>query len=278
MKSIFVAIIFFLFANILLYAQPALHKLWQTDTVLSVPESVLLIKEDRQLYVSLIGAGNASAEDENGSIAKLDDKGNILDKAWATGLSSPKGMAKYKNKLYVADLNAVVVIDFKSGKIINKIVIPDAGMLNDVSLSQQGSIFVSDSKGGKIYEIVNDQATVYLENLVNPNGVLAAQDILYFLDSGTLYQADRKKKITKIADGMEKSTDGIQLDGEHFIISCWIGIMYYVSKDGKKATLLDTRAEKTNTADFDFDHQTRTIYLPTFFKNHVVAYRLEQSN
>lgn len=264
-----------LFYSGMLQAQPRLNKIWQTDTVLSVPESVLQIKEDNTLYVSLIGPGNTAEIDGNGKIAKLDLKGNILAPAWASGLNSPKGMGRYEDNLYVADLKELVIINLKSGKIENKINFPDAGMLNDVSIDEQGAVFVSDSKGGKIYQVVEGKPSVYLDGLTNPNGVLAANALLYFLDSGVLYEVDKQKQVNKIAEGMEKSTDGIQLDGENYIVSCWAGVIYYITKDGKVSTLLDSRSTKMNTADFEFDHETRTLYLPTFFKNQVLAFQLE---
>lgn len=258
----------------LMIAQPTLNKLWQTDS-LSVPESVLLHKENNTLYVSLIGAGDAGAKDGNGTIAKLDLKGNVIQKDWAIGLNSPKGLGKYKNQLYVADLDELVIIAVNSGKVINRIPFPGAGMLNDVTVDSRGNVFVSDSKGGRIYKVSNNKASVYLDKLSNPNGVLAEGSDLYFLDSGVLYKTNGGKQVVKLAEGMEKSTDGLQKYGNNFLVSCWAGMIYFVEKNGEVATLLDTRAEKINTADFAFDDQSHTMYLPTFFKNYVAAYKVE---
>jgi sugar lactone lactonase YvrE len=52
-------------------------------------------------------------------------------------------------------------------------------------------------------------------------------------------------------------------------------VIYYVKPDGSKTELIDTRAQKSNTADIGFDPATKTVYVPTFFKNKVVAYRLK---
>ncbi|GAA4779220.1 ATP/GTP-binding protein [Olivibacter ginsenosidimutans] len=256
------------------YAQPKLKKVWETDE-LPVPESVLLDQKTNTLYVSLIGEGDAAALDGNGGIAKLDLNGKIIQKDWAKGLNSPKGLGLFQDKLYVADLKELVIINTKNGKIIQRLPFPEAGMLNDVTVDAQGNVFVSDSKGGTIYQVAQGKAHVFLAHLVNPNGVLADGSDLYFLDSGTLYKANQTQQVSKIAEGMEKSTDGLQHYGNDFLVSCWAGVLYHVPKDGAVHMLLDTRKEKINTADFTFDNQSHMLYLPTFFKNCVIAYKIE---
>ncbi|QNL48557.1 SMP-30/gluconolactonase/LRE family protein [Olivibacter sp. SDN3] len=275
MFKVFIIAFFFLVASYLSNAQTKLTKVWETDTLLPVPESVLLKEDEQALYVSLIGKGDASAADNNGSIAKLDMDGNIQAQDWISGLNSPKGMALHNTYLYVADLQELVVIDIESETIVNKIAMPEVGMFNDVTASSNGTIYVSDSKGGKIYVLKDDKLTVFLDGLTNPNGVLAEGISFYFVDSGALYEVTTDKKINKLADGMEKSTDGLQKDEENFLISCWAGLIYYVTPDGKVEELKDSRIEKMNTADFAFSSRTRTLFVPTFFKNKVIAYKLE---
>lgn len=257
------------------YAQPVLKKKWQTDTILSVPESILLDQQHKQLYVSLIGTGNPSAVDGNGSIGILDLNGKIITTEWAKGLNSPKGMGIHGSLLYVADLKEVAIIDLKTGNILKKIQFPAAGMLNDISIDKNGLIYISDSKGGKIYSLMDQTPSIFLDSLINPNGLLAVDDHLYFLDSGSLFSIDRAKHITKIASGMKKSTDGLQQFGNDFLVSCWIGAIYHVQKNGKVDKLIDTESEQINTADFAFDSEQGVLYLPTFFKNYVAAFKVE---
>ncbi|MGK9125296.1 ATP-binding protein [Olivibacter sp. SA151] len=272
-KTLF-SFVYFLSVSSYLLAQPALKKLWQTDH-LDVPESVLIAEESNTLYASLIGPGNHTATDGNGSIAKLDRNGKIINAQWITGLNSPKGLGEFKDKLYVADLKELVIIDIPDNKVLKKIEIPQVGMLNDITIDPHGIVYVSDSKGGKIYCYKNGKVEVFLDGLVNPNGLFAADNGLYFLDSGSLFYLNKNKQADKIAEGMEKSTDGLQKDGDNFLVNAWIGVLYYVTKDGKVTTLLDTKAEKMNTADFAFDRASRQLYLPTFFKNQIIAYQVQ---
>src|SRR6476661_4309301 len=83
-----------------------LQKLWETDTVLAIPESVLLDFQKNILYVSLID-GAPWAVDGKGEIAILNMDGKVLNNKWITGLNAPKGMGKWGNKLYVADVTEV---------------------------------------------------------------------------------------------------------------------------------------------------------------------------
>jgi hypothetical protein len=46
-------------------------------------------------------------------------------------------------------------------------------------------------------------------------------------------------------------------------------------KTAKTETLLETHAEKRNTADIGYDPVQRIVYVPTFFAKTVTAYKLD---
>jgi hypothetical protein len=48
-----------------------------------------------------------------------------------------------------------------------------------------------------------------------------------------------------------------------------------VSADGSKQQLLDSRPDKKNTADIGMDAKNKIIYVPTFWRNTIVAYRVK---
>ncbi|MNC92886.1 hypothetical protein D3C83_93970 [compost metagenome] len=75
---------------------------------------------------------------------------------------------------------------------------------------------------------------------------------------------------------MEGGVDGVEnVEGNDFIVSCWAGVIHYIKGDGTRETLLDSREQKINTADIGYDAKKRIVYVPTFFKNSVVAYELK---
>lgn len=257
-------------------AQHSLVKIWETDTLLKVPESVVLDATNKILYVSNIEGTDPWGKDGKGSIAKVSLEGKIIAAEWITGLNAPKGMGLYNGKLYVADMTNIVVINLKKGAIEKLIPVEKSEGLNDISIGSDGVIWVSDSKNKKLYRVENDKPVVYLENLKGPNGVLARGKDLYVLDAGGMYAVKEDKSLTMISDGMEGGTDGIEnIYGNEFLISCWQGAIWHINEKGEKQLLLDTRAEKKNTADIGFDPATKIVYVPTFWKNSVVAYQVK---
>lgn len=276
MKKFFVTIACILFLTVFSFSQHQLVKKWETDSLLKVPESVLYDAGGKVLYVSNIDGKEPWGKDGAGSIGKVGLDGKIIAVEWVTGLNAPKGMGLYKDKLYVADLDNVVVIDVKKGVIAEKIAIDGAQGLNDVTIDKAGVVYVSDSRAKKVFRIENGKASLFLENLQGPNGLLADGNNFFVLDAGGLYQVGTDKSLTKITDGMEGGTDGIEhVTGKDYIVSCWAGSIWYVKGDGTKEHLLDTREQKINTADIGYDAKNRIVYVPTFWKNSVVAYELK---
>jgi hypothetical protein len=251
------------------------QRLWATDTILKVPESVLVDDKENCLWVSNID-GASNGKDGKGSISKLSKTGVPINLDWVTGLNAPKGLGKYKQELYVADLTELVVIDIKKGIIKNKIKVEGSVFLNDVTVNKNGAVFVSDSRTGKVHRIENGIVSIEVENLQGPNGLLSIEDQLLILDRGSLLSVTPGGAISKIMDGMDPSTDGIErVAPNQYIISCWNGIVYFVAAGAQKITLFDTRSEKINSADIGYDAKNKIIYVPTFMKNSVVAYQLQ---
>jgi len=121
MKQILLSAVILLCVSTNLFAQHSVTKLWETDTLLKVPESVLFDADNNVLYVSNINGTDGWAKDGNGSIGKIGLDGKIIAVDWVTGLNSPKGLGMYKGKLLAADIDEIVVIDIKKGVIERKV-------------------------------------------------------------------------------------------------------------------------------------------------------------
>ena len=254
-------------------AQHSLEKLWETDSTLAVPESVLFDKEG--IFVALIDGAGGWDVDGKGGIAKIDKNGKILNATWVTGLNAPKGMGIHNKKLYVADITDVVVVDVSTGKIDSKIPVEGAQGLNDITIDGKGVVYVSDSKLGQVHRITKGKPELYITDQKGINGLKAVGSDLYMLTGAGVFKADASKKIESVSP-MDMGGDGIEPVGNgEYVVSCWPGVIYYLSRDGKMQLMLDTRDQKKMTADIGYDPASKTVYVPTFFKKSVVAYRLE---
>ena len=256
-------------------AQHKLEPLWQTSD-LPTPESVVYVadKKEPYLFVALID-GQGDGVDGKGGIATLATDGTVIDKDWLTGLNAPKGMAMFKNRLYVADITELVVIDIKKRELIKKIPIADSVFLNDVTVNSSGIVYVSDTRTNKIHRIKNDVPSLYLENMTSANGLKVFGSSLIVGAGKELLLVGKDKKPLKLATGFAQGIDGIEMVSRgEFIVSCWPGLVYYVYSDGKIELLIDSQAEKINTADIGFDPNTNQVFIPNFFKNSVTAYQL----
>ena len=257
----------------------SLNLLWSTDSTLRVPESVYHDEKTGKIYVSNIEGKGAWDKDGRGSISIITASGKILSPYWVTGLHAPKGMAMFQDFLLVADVDSVVIIEPTRAQIAKKIYIEGAQALNDLTVDKRGNIYVSDSKTKKIHMIdgLKLNVTLYLDGLKGPNGVLFVDRTLYYVDAGGFYKVAKDKQKILIVDGLEGGADGIeQIDEENFLVSCWSGTIYHVNLKGEKKLLLDTRSGQISAADIGYDKKKKIVYVPTFYKNTVMAYQLTQ--
>ncbi|MCU0374403.1 MAG: DUF4440 domain-containing protein [Chitinophagaceae bacterium] len=245
-----------------------LEKVWSSDSLtLKGPESVLYDSATNALYVSSMNSG---------TIVQLDTEGKVIQKDWVTGLTANKGSALYNGLLYTAETAAVAVVNIKNTSIVKRIPIAGAIMLNDLAIDNNGIIYVTDTRAGKVYKIEEEKATVYLENLPGANGLLTIGTDLYIATSTSFLKVAANKVVTTIADGFESGLDGIvQLTEHDFIVSNYRGILYHVKTNGAKEVLLDTRVSGEMANDIGFNSKTKTLYVPSYSRNRIIAFKVK---
>ncbi len=251
---------------------------WTLDTALRTPESALWNSKQRLFYVSNIN-GKANSNDGSGFISQVGPDGKIIKLHWIDGLNAPKGLGMYNGILYVADLEQLVLVDVASAKVKQKITAPGATFLNDVAVDDQGTVYISDTRQGKVYRYADNTISVFIDKpeVKDANGLMIWNDKLWILTGGGLYHYDPKdQKLTLLTDGV-KGGDGLALYNDStFIASRWIGEIYAVDvHNGKAKKLLDTKGSK-NTADISYVPELQLLIVPTFEGNTLDAYRLEE--
>jgi hypothetical protein len=259
---------------VLVSESPIFEKLWETKPDLVVCESVLPYNGIN--FVSCInGNGEVSGQ---GYIAQISDDGTIVSLKWATGLDAPKGMGMYMSTLYVADLHQVVLIDVKNGKVKTRIEIPDSKLLNDIDVDENGLVAVSDWKDNAIYFIRDNKYELFMKDplLEGINGVyFDKQNQLYAGTTKGIVKLNVAGKTGKLIIKHEGGIDGLEMTSDgRFITSDWQGHIYLLQTNKPEVQMFDLTTEKRNAADIGFDMQSKTLYIPTFFGNTVLAYKI----
>jgi hypothetical protein len=248
---------------------------WKSEANLPVSESVAFDSKANVLYVSCID-GKPDEKDGKGAIAKVGADGKILSATWVTGLDAPKGMGIYNGNLYVADITKIVTISLSSGKITSTVEVDGAKFLNDITVDKSGNVFASDTETGKIHQLKDGKAEVYFESaeLKGVNGLLALTKGLYVVNfaTGNNYKLSADKKLTLIGKSSEGADGVVSVGKDEYLVSNWNGEVYYVNGKGEATKLVDTKDEKVNAADIEYDAKSKTLYIPTFFANSVTAY------
>lgn len=253
---------------------PSLTLLWETPAELITNESVLFDPSSGNLYVSNIGGMDPLEKDGKGSIAIVSTAGEILNPAWVTGLNAPKGMAISEGKLYVTDIDEFVEIDIASAVISNKWKVEGAQFLNDVA-AHNGTVYFTDMNTGKVHAYADGTISTISEGNTSINGIAVANDgTIFGLDASGLkkWNADGT---TTIVNSAVTGGDGLIILGDgNFVASRWQGEIWFASADGE-TNMLDTKAAESNTADIGYNPAEKVVYVPTFFKNKVAAYKLD---
>lgn len=260
-------------------AIPTLTEAWTTDTLsLRTPESVIYDADNNIYYVSCIGGVPPEAKDGDGYIAVLGADGQIIDTAFVKGLNGPKGLGLFNGKLYVSDIDEVVIIDIASKAIDKRMKIEGAAFLNDIDVSSSGVVYISDSGTNKVHQLVDGVISLLYagEDLGGPNGIYVQDSSLMMASfgSGKAYTLSLTNPNVTILNDSIPGSDGVEKYQDGFLISNWNGEVFYLGADNSKHLLLDTKPAR-NAADIEYNASAKLLLVPEFFANSVTAYNVK---
>lgn len=258
---------------------------WTVTDGIAAPESVYVDTESGFIFSSQID-GAPDAKDGNGRIVKLGGDGKVIAANWVTGLNAPKGLRSCQGTLWVADLGEVVAIETASGRISSRVALPNAQFPNDVACGPDGTVYVSDMIGNRIYAVQNGTAAVFAEGeqLEWPNGLLVENGRLIvggwgrpeadFTTKvpGRLFALDLKTKAkTPITPKPFANIDGVELDGRGgYVVTDYLaGKVMQVSAAGEVREL---RTYMPGTADHAFVAAGNVLVVPHMNENKVASY------
>lgn len=264
------------------------EKNWETEGFKN-PESVVIDQKNNVLYVSNVN-GVPTDKDNNGFISKVSKDGKIIKSNWIEGLNAPKGLRIFGNKLYVTDIDEIVVIDINKNKIEKKYKAEGATFLNDIAVANDGAVYATNTFGfSGIFRLKNDKVTLWhkSDDLQMPNGILANGNNLIIAPwgidfnpenyqtktPGSILSISTKDKTVKLISKPIGNLDGIEKNGNDYIITDWLaGKLFYFS-NGTTTELVDL---PQGSADLAYDAKSKTAFIPLMNDNKIVAYKIKK--
>ena len=263
--------------------------------VLDAPESAYWHAPSQSWFVSSLGGGKVTLEQDNyGWITRLDKDGNVVNARWVEGLDAPTGMAADDHHLYVGDRAGLVKIDIAKAAVLETITLPSASFINDVAMSPQGDIYVSDTYGNSIYKVSKSGAVslwLQSEALEFPNGIWVVEQELILATwgpmtnlttfetsrKGTLKKIDLKsKKISAIGKGPIANIDGVIQYKDDYYVTDWTGGRLLKISPLGVVTEIVTGFDQL--ADLGLDAATGMVMMPEMSKNRFIKVNLGALN
>ncbi|SKD05310.1 hypothetical protein SAMN05660461_3059 [Chitinophaga ginsengisegetis] len=282
-------------AFILMACQTFAQQKLNNSAFMHAPESVAT--DNNNYYIADIGeGGNPTKKDGNGSIFRMDKKGNgsIL----AKGLDAPKGAFILHHMLFVADIDKVKGYDIATGaQLYNIDFAPATAFLNDIAAINDTTLVVSATDVNKLF-LVHLSKHPRVKELVYTNPIKGTNGVVYDAHTKKLYVCgfggDNKpdgqigyidmaatEKVFKPLTSRPGYYDGIALTAHNtqLIISDWVafekkGILLKLDLASGKVTTLNEEPV-AGPADFTLDAAGAAI-VPAMLEGNILRYNISK--
>lgn len=270
--------------------------------ILLRPESIAEDPQTGDLYVSNVN-GNPRDKDGNGYTTQLKWMDGKLSVAAAKRfppaggkLNGPKGTLVVGDLLWLVDIDVVKAFDLrgKEGHQLKSFSIPEAEFGNDLVVTAEGTVFVTDTGKNSIYMIQDDNVGAGLRKFVTTQAT-GANGIVWNAKTGQLVVAqtdfsggqmglltvdisgikEGDAKLTPLTDKFGKLDGLVALPSGALLVSDWNArAIWWVAADGK------TREKVVEgfmgAADFCLCKDGKTLAIPDMPRNEVVIVRFEK--
>lgn len=257
---------------------PTLSLAWEIEGF-SQPEGAVYDKQRDLIYVSNINGDSPTSNfDGDGFVSRLHSDGSIDQLKWITGLNDPTGMTLQGDTLWINDINEVVKVDVKKGQVTHRYPVPNAVMLDDISVSSDGKVFTNDVGSQSVFWLQDGRFTIFWADVKRggPHGIQAEDDRLLIATSRSheLLSVDRgNRKPTVLLDDIGLGDGIVGIGIEEYLISDKTGRIFYFSPLGYKYTILDVR-DKQPVAGMEFIDSKNLLVVPTHKNNSIQSYHV----
>jgi len=275
MKNLWLLIFVYTFFCFNAFAQSIKTKGFQS------PESILVYKNN--VLVSNVGKElKPSEKDNDGYISLCNKKGEIIKEKFIANLHAPKGMARIKKILFIADIDKIKAYDINNGNFLFEIEITESQFLNAIEVINNNLIFVSATDVDAIYKVDVKSKKVSKTAFKGANGINGmayskSKKRLYVVGfgnngkNGRIGYFDMKNENAPITfiTNLQGYFDGCENGGKYLYVSDW-GDNYdngRIIRVDIKHGWLSTFAEMKGPADIAWSG--KRIYAPEMKKGNI---------
>lgn len=274
-------LVLFLLLNVFFLQAQNLELVWESPADLRDPESIVYDSKRNCFYVSNMDKSTPVSELRTDPVSKIGMNGEILDIEWMPAFSSPTGLLLLNDTLFIVEREGIAIVDVEQKKILQRISVPNNGYLNDITMDEEGSLYISDSEKGIIYRIQNNEVDIWYTSSSGGgiNGLFYNQGKILFGDNGDhTFKSicTKNKKVKDIAYLGEGNIDGIQkLSPKQFLVSHFLGNIYIIDTKGKVKEIFNSRDKNLFVADFTYLPQQQWIVIPSLRTHHIFSLSYE---
>lgn len=242
---------------------------WVTTGEFCEPETVLPLPDGTLLVSNVCGYQTEG----DGFLTLMNSNGDIVDWRVVDELDSPLGMAMLADTIYVVDNNTIRAFSWPSyepGEIIELTTI----MANDVAVSKDGTVYVTDTVADQVRAISPDRKTVRLIGnglFVEANGIELHGSTLY-VGAKNLWKVDLESLEITIYPDWLGDIDGIEFEADGTLqVTPVGGPLIRIPANG------DIRVfggEGVSSANHGYDPRSGLALIPTGFDNTIIAIRV----
>jgi sugar lactone lactonase YvrE len=244
-----------------------------TVTGFSGPEAVRYDEEGDVYFVSNFN-GSGGERDGNGFISRVSPDGVIETLEFATGTEAspfhaPRGMFIKADTLFAADVDGIHGFDRTTGVHLSYVDFSSLspGFLNDISAGPDGTIYITDTGTGRLYGIMNGEASIVVEDsmLGQPNGITWDGENSRFLlgtwgNRKTLRAWDPTTgQLTVINESTGGNFDGIEIIRGKVIVASQVDTSLHVLTETGTRSIIKTSG---SPADIAVDLKRSRVAVP----------------
>lgn len=225
--------------------------------------------------------------ENDGYVSLLEPDGTVHTAKWigatreGLSLNSPLGSAIQDGLLYAADIDVVHTFDLASGRPGRTFRVPEATFLNGIAVSDDGTIYVSNSRPvERLYRITaGGEVSVFVDGkpLDRPNGVaIDAEGNIAVVNMGdnAVLSFNPQGQLVRTEHAVEAGNDGLVIlpDGTKYVSSVRFGSISEI-RPGREAQIIASGIP--NAASMCFDPERRQLVVPMNDNNAVAFVTLD---